>query len=134
MASHVPLLLLLLCGLTATHAQLRLFNLRASDLPSNLLGTTDGFVEVFCGSASLGKTSTRNNNVNPWWEEEFTHFKAQQNDVLRMEVFDGDFLFDDLLGVCQRQIKVGTHHHDCFLKKGGTLHYSYTLQGQDQDQ
>uniref|UniRef100_UPI0037E97A9D perforin-1-like n=1 Tax=Semicossyphus pulcher TaxID=241346 RepID=UPI0037E97A9D len=130
MASSLPLLLLVLCSLTVTDAQLKLFNLRASDLPSNILGTTDGYVKVFCGSATLGKTSVRNDNINPWWEEEFSHFKAQENDVLRMEVFDSDFLADDLVGVCQRQIKVGTHQHDCFLKKGGTLHYSYTLSGQ----
>ncbi|XP_041644236.1 perforin-1-like [Cheilinus undulatus] len=131
MASNLSLLLLLLCGLTATHAQLKLFNLRASELPSNLLGTTDGFVKVFCGSASLGKTSVRNNDQNPWWGEEFSYFKAKENDVLKLEVFDSDILFDDRLGVCEREIKVGTHEHDCYLKKGGTLHYSYTLQGRN---
>ncbi|XP_042356922.1 perforin-1-like isoform X2 [Plectropomus leopardus] len=129
MASGRPLLLLLLvlCSLTAADAQLKVFNLRASNLPSNILGTTDGYVKVYCGSANLGETSIRNNAQNPWWEEEFNHFKAQQNDVLRLEVHDSDYVFDDLLGVCQRQIKVGTHQHNCFLKKGGSLHYSYTL-------
>ncbi|XP_051278186.1 perforin-1-like [Dicentrarchus labrax] len=127
MASSLPILLLVLCSLNVAKAQLKLFNLRASDLPSNLMGTADGYVKVFCGSASLGKTSIRNNTPDPWWKEEFTHFKAQQNDVLRLEVYDSDYLFDDLLGVCQRQIKLGTHKHDCFLKKGGILHYSYTL-------
>ncbi|CAJ1068626.1 perforin-1-like [Xyrichtys novacula] len=132
MASRLHLFLLLLCSLSATLAQIKVFDLRASDLSSNLLGTTDGFVKVFCGPASLGKTSVRNNDINPWWGEEFTYFKAQANDVLRLEVYDSDILFDDELGVCQRQIKVGTHQHDCYLKKGGVLHYSYTLQGQRQ--
>ncbi|XP_060928147.1 perforin-1-like [Limanda limanda] len=127
MASSLLLLLLLLYSLTVAVAQLRLFNLRASDLHSNILGTPDAYVKVFCGSADLGETSVRNNNPNPWWEEEFTHFKAQQNDILRLEVHDSDFLFDDLVGVCQRQIKLGTHEHDCYLERGGTLHYSYTL-------
>ncbi|KAM7416989.1 hypothetical protein PAMA_018868 [Pampus argenteus] len=129
MACSLSLLLLVLCGLTVAEAQLKLFNLRASDLSSNILGITDGYVKVFCGSADLGETSVRNNNQNPWWEEEFTYFKAQENDVLRLEVHDSDILFDDLLGVCQRQIKVGTHEHDCFLEKGGTLHYAYTFGG-----
>ncbi|XP_033475081.2 perforin-1-like [Epinephelus lanceolatus] len=128
MASSRPLLLLvLLCSLTVTEAQLRLFNLRASDLPSNILGTTDGYVKVYCGATYVGETSVRNNNQNPWWEEEFTHFKAQENEVLRLEVHDSDFFFDDLVGVCQRQMKQGTHKHDCYLEKGGILHYSYTL-------
>ncbi|CAG5917876.1 perforin-1-like [Menidia menidia] len=127
MASRLPVFLLLLCIPTLAWSQLKLFDLRASDLPSSLFGTTDGYVKVFCGAATLGKTSVRNNNQHPWWEEEFAHFNAKENDILRLEVLDSDFLFDDLLGVCQRQIKPGTHEHDCFLEKGGTLHYTYTL-------
>ena len=127
MASCSPLLLLVLCTLTVAEAQLKLFNLRASNLPSGILGITDGYVKVFCGSVTLGETSVRNNNPNPWWEEEFTHFNARKNDVMRIEVHDSDILYDDLLGVCQRQIKLGTHKHDCFLEKGGTLHYTYSL-------
>uniref|UniRef100_A0A3Q3A5Y3 Perforin-1-like n=2 Tax=Kryptolebias marmoratus TaxID=37003 RepID=A0A3Q3A5Y3_KRYMA len=127
MASNLPLLLLVLSGLSMAQSQLTLFNLRATGLPSDLFGTTDGYVKVFCSATSLGKTSVRRDTVNPWWEEEFSHFQAQENEVLRLEVYDSDLLFDDLLGVCQRQIKLGSHEHDCFLKKGGTLHYSYTL-------
>lgn len=121
------LLLLVMCSLSMTQSKMMLFNLRASSLPSGLLGTTDGFIKVFCGSATLGMTSICNDNANPWWDEEFVYFKAQQNDILRLEVYDNDIVFDDLLGVCQRQIKLGTHEHDCFLEKGGTLHYTYTL-------
>ncbi|XP_077943581.1 perforin-1-like [Gasterosteus aculeatus] len=127
MASTRPLLLLVLCSLTLTDAQFRLFNLRASDLSANLLGTTDAYVKVFCGSSNLGETSVSRNEKNPWWEEEFTTYKGQENDVMKLEVFDSDILLDDQLGVCQRQLKLGTHTHDCFLKKGGTLHYTYTL-------
>lgn len=127
MISSFSVLMLVLSSLHVVQSQFRLFNLQASDLPSDLLGTTDGYVKVFCGAASLGKTSVRRDTVDPWWEEEFSHFLAQENDVLRLEVYDSDLLFDDLLGVCQRQIKLGSHEHDCFLEKGGTLHYSYTL-------
>ncbi|XP_023129124.1 uncharacterized protein LOC111570532 isoform X1 [Amphiprion ocellaris] len=127
MASSLPLLLLVLCSLSVAQCQLRLFNLRATGLPSDLLGTTDGYVKVFCGADTLGKTSVRNDNANPWWEEEFTYFKAQENEVMRLEVHDSDLLFDDLLGVCQRQLKLGTYEHDCYLEKGGTLHYTYTF-------
>lgn len=127
MSPNVFILLLVLSTVTASQAQLRVFNLRASDLPSDLLGITDGYVKVFCGSASLGKTAVREDTVNPWWGEEFSSYNAQQSDVLRLEVHDKDLLFDDLLGVCQRQIKAGTHRHDCFLEKGGMLHYTYTL-------
>ncbi|XP_023253320.1 perforin-1-like [Seriola lalandi dorsalis] len=127
MASSLPLLLLVLCSLSVAQSQLRVFNLRASGLPSDLFGVTDGYVKVFCSSAAMGMTSIRHDNPNPWWEEQFTNSNAQVNDVLRLEVFDHDFVFDDLLGVCQCQIKPGTHEHDCFLKEGGSLHYAYTL-------
>ncbi|XP_047447358.1 perforin-1-like [Mugil cephalus] len=127
MASSFPLILLVLSSLGVAQSQLKVYNLRASKLPSNLVSTTDGYVKVFSGSASLGKTSARNNDANPWWDEEFAYFSALENEVLRLEVYDDDILFDDLLGVCQRQIQLGTHEHDCYLEKGGTLHYAYTL-------
>ncbi|KAF3848437.1 hypothetical protein F7725_014934 [Dissostichus mawsoni] len=98
-------------------AQLKLFNLRASKLHSSTLGKPDAYVEVFCGSANLGETSVHNNNPNPWWEEDFTHFKARVNDVMMLKVYDQDFGLDDLLGVCQRQIKLGTHEHECYLEE-----------------
>ncbi|XP_067087998.1 perforin-1-like [Osmerus mordax] len=116
--------LLLLVG---THAQIKIFNLRATNLPSDLLGITDAYVKVFCGPDALGTTSVRNNDKNPWWQEEFKSFKTVENDVLRLDVYDSDVLVDDHLGTCQRKVEGGTHQHDCFLKKGGTLTYSYTL-------
>ncbi|XP_077378901.1 uncharacterized protein LOC144019610 [Festucalex cinctus] len=127
MASSLSFLLLVLCALPVAQAQLKVFNLRASGLPSDILGITDGYVNVFCGSATLGTTTVREDTVNPWWEEKFSYFKAQESDVLRLEVHDRDLLFDDLLGVCQRQIRPGTHEHDCYLEEGGTLHYAYTF-------
>ncbi|XP_060893457.1 double C2-like domain-containing protein alpha [Labrus mixtus] len=130
MASSLPLLLLLLCTLNVAHSNIRIFNLRATGLPSDLFGTTDGYVKVSFASVGLGKTSVQRNTVNPWWTEEFSYFNAEENDVLMFEVFDSDLIFDDLLGVCQRQVKVGTHSFDCYLEKQGTFHYSYTLQGQ----
>ncbi|KAF3848438.1 hypothetical protein F7725_014935 [Dissostichus mawsoni] len=108
-------------------AQLKVFNLRASKLHSGILGTPDAYVEVFCGSANLGETSVRHNNRNPWWEEDFTYFNTQENDMMMLKVHDHDIGLDDLLGVCQRQIKLGTHEHECFLEEGGSLHYAYTL-------
>lgn len=124
---RLPLLLLVLSSLSMTEAQIKVFNLKASDLPSNLLGTTDGYVKVSLGSILLGKTSVRRNNKNPWWEEEFLYFDAKEGDTLRLELLDSDVLLDDLLGVCQRQLRLGTYDINCYLEKGGTLHYSYTV-------
>lgn len=127
MASALPLLLLVVFSLSVAQAQIKVFDLRAIDLPSNLLAKPDGYVKVSCGAASLGQTSVREDSNHPWWEEEFQNFNAKENDILKLEVLDSDFLFDDLIGVCQRPVKIGTHSHDCFLAEGGTLHYSYTL-------
>ncbi|XP_057686840.1 perforin-1-like [Corythoichthys intestinalis] len=132
MVSGLSHFLLVLSALAVAQAQLKVFNLRASGLPSDILGITDGYVKVFCSSEYLGKTEVRDDNANPWWEEEFSHFKAQEGDVLRLEVYDRDLVFHDLLGVCQRQIRPGTHEHDCYLKKGGTLHYVYNLNQSNQ--
>merc|ERR1712168_1418484 len=64
----------------------------------------------------------------PWWEEEFNHFRAQTGEVLKLEVFDSDIGFDDNLGTCQRSIQVGVWKDlECYLKRGGTLYYSYTF-------
>lgn len=127
MASRLSLLLLVALSLAVARAQLRLFDLRASDLPSSIFAVTDGYVKVYCGSTPLGSTSVRNNDKNPWWEEEFSWFLAEEGDTLRLEVLDADVLFDDLIGTCSRQLRSGSYDIDCFLEKGGTLHYSYTL-------
>ncbi|CAB1441925.1 unnamed protein product [Pleuronectes platessa] len=67
------------------------------------------------------------NQKSIFWEEEFSDPMAQQNDILRLEVHDEDLIFADLLGVCQRHINKGTHEIDCYLEKGGTLQYTYSL-------
>lgn len=127
MASSLSLLLLVLCSLAAAQARLKVFNLRATGLPSDALGVSDGYVKVSCGAVSMGKTAVLHNQVNPWWEEEFAYLDARENDFLKLEVFDSDLIFDDQLGSCSRQLKRGTYDHQCTLVDGGSLYYSYTL-------
>lgn len=125
--SSASLLLLVLCGLAVAQGDVRVYNLRATGLPSDALGISDGYVKVFSGPASLGKTSTLHNQVNPWWKEEFIYKNAVENDILRLEVYDSDLIFDDRLGVCSMQLKIGSFDHQCTLDEGGSLFYSYTL-------
>lgn len=125
--SSASLLLLVLCGLAVAQGDVRVYNLRATGLPSDVLGIADGYVKVFSGPASLGNTATLHNQVNPWWKEEFIYKNAVENDILRLEVYDSDLIFDDRLGVCSMQLKMGSFDHQCTLDEGGSLFYSYTL-------
>ncbi|XP_029619584.1 GTPase activating protein 1-like [Salmo trutta] len=127
--------LLVVCVLTVVQIYaaeepkvLKVFNLRASDLDSDLLGIPDAYVEVFRAYGFLGRTEVKNNNADPSWEEEFSFLNAHENNTLRLEVYDSDIFFDDLLGTCECSIKIGTWQHQCFLKTGGTLYYSYILE------
>lgn len=127
MSSSVSLLLLVLCGLAAAQDGLRVYNLRATGLPTDALGTADGYVKVFSGAASLGRTTTLHNQINPWWDEVFSYRNALENDTLRLEVYDKDLVFDDRLGVCATRLRKGRFDYQCTLDEGGSLYYSYTL-------
>ncbi|XP_062274113.1 uncharacterized protein LOC133979583 isoform X1 [Scomber scombrus] len=127
MASSLSLLLLALCALTVAEAGLRVFNLRATDLVPDPIGPCDGYVKLFLGSAKLGTTSVIDNDDNPWWEEEFAYLTARQHDVLRLEVYDRDLIYDDLVGICETQIKKGNYVYYCNLDDDVTLYFSTTL-------
>ncbi|XP_072288713.1 perforin-1-like [Eucyclogobius newberryi] len=126
MTSPLPLLLLLL-GVSLSQAQLRIYDLRASGLDADPTTRADGYVKVFCNGASLGQTSFKKDEANPWWSEEFTYYNTQGNILLKLEVHDRDLMYDDWLGGCERTVKAGTHRENCPLQKGGTLYFSYTL-------
>lgn len=127
MASRLALLLLAACGLAVARADLKVSNLRASNLPEDSWSGVDAYVEVSCDSTSLGTTAVRKDDKDPWWGEEFSSLDAEQGDVLLLEVFDEDVIFDDKLGTCTTSLKVGSHDIDCSLDEGGTLHFSYSM-------
>ncbi|XP_064882931.1 perforin-1-like [Oncorhynchus nerka] len=134
-SSSLPWCLLVVCVLTVVQIYaaeepmvLKVFNLHATDLQSSLLGTPDAYVEVFRAHGFLGRTEVKNNNHDPSWKDEFSFLNARENNILRLEVYDSDIFFDNLLGTCERSIKIGTWQHKCFLKTGGILNYSYTLE------
>uniref|UniRef100_A0A4W5KKF4 C2 domain-containing protein n=1 Tax=Hucho hucho TaxID=62062 RepID=A0A4W5KKF4_9TELE len=108
--------------------------LKASPNDRRIYGSLSHFVilvnypfKVFNCTGYGGRTEVKNNH-DPWWKEDFSFFNAYENNPVRLEVYNSDLLFDDLLGACERSIKNGTWQHSCFLKKGGTLYYSYTLE------
>ncbi|XP_058491576.1 perforin-1-like isoform X2 [Solea solea] len=127
MASSLPILMLLLCSLTVAQAELRVYNLRATNLPSDFFGTTDGYVKVFINTDLIGETSVEKNEKNPRWFEDLTYSAARTGDILRLEVHDSDPFFDDLVGSCARAIKPGTYSIKCNLMEGGQLQYTYSF-------
>ncbi|KAM3596381.1 uncharacterized protein V6R79_013531 [Siganus canaliculatus] len=130
MAYSLPLLLGALCCLSVAHGVLRVFNMRASGLETDIFGgDTDGYVRGFCNSASLGQTSVRKDDANPWWSEEFVSFTCAENAVLTLEVHDSDLIFDNMLGSCQTSVITGTNSNTCYLEGGAVFYYTveYTL-------
>ncbi|KAG7488943.1 hypothetical protein JOB18_001623 [Solea senegalensis] len=127
MASSLPILMLLLCSLTVAQAELRVYNLRATDLPSDFFGTTDGYVKAFINTDPIGETSVEKNEKNPSWFEDLTYSAAKTGDILRLEVHDSDPFFDDLVGSCATAIKRGTYSLKCYLMEGGKLQYTYSF-------
>ncbi|KAJ0068115.1 hypothetical protein NL108_016176 [Boleophthalmus pectinirostris] len=120
-------LLLLLLGVSLSSADLKVFNLYGDNVaPSGDL-RPDCYIKVFLDSTSLGQTSMIKDNKNPVWSDQFHYFDAQEYQQLRLEVWDRDLNFDDGLGICRTEIRVGTYKQSCYMTRGGLVHYTYTL-------
>ncbi|KAG7490394.1 perforin-1-like [Solea senegalensis] len=127
MAFSLPILMLLLCSLTVAEGELKVYDLHAEFLPFNWFGTTDGFVKVYSNMDSVGNTSVQLNDMNPTWDEEFSYPNAKEGDILTLDVFDDDFIYDDFLGNCEEIILPGNYSNFCSLLRGGVLHYTYSF-------
>ncbi|ROI15286.1 Perforin-1 [Anabarilius grahami] len=117
--------LMLASQLDFASAAVRVFGLNAKGLGGDLIGRPDAYVKVWCGSTYGGETEHRNSNANPTWSKEFNFPNCNTNDNLKLEVWDKDLVFDDLLGTCGRPVQYGSSTVTCYLTKKGTLFYSY---------
>ncbi|KAK9975705.1 hypothetical protein ABG768_020943 [Culter alburnus] len=116
-------MLMLASQLDFASAAVRVFGLNAKGLDGDFIGRSDTYVKVWCGSTYGGETE-QHSSTNPTWSKQFNFPNCNTNDNLKLEVWDKDLVFDDLLGTCGRLVQNGSFTVTCYLNEG-TLFYSY---------
>ncbi|CAJ1054051.1 perforin-1-like [Xyrichtys novacula] len=112
------------CPLKASRGTLVVTIVRAWNLYGDIWGTTDGYVKIQYGSYS-GRTSVISSN-DPRWNARFSIGKVDTQSDLKIEVWDDDWIYDDLLGSCAKSLKKGTHTYSCPTLRGD-VEVQYTL-------
>uniref|UniRef100_A0A096LRJ7 C2 domain-containing protein n=1 Tax=Poecilia formosa TaxID=48698 RepID=A0A096LRJ7_POEFO len=112
------------CPLHASRGTLSVTIVRGWDLFGDDLSVTDGYAKMFYGSIQHRTKMIESNN--PWWNAEFNLGKVDTRLVLKIEVWDEDPKYDDLLVHCEKYLSPGTHTFTC---KGdyGSVEAKYTL-------
>ncbi|KAF4114796.1 hypothetical protein G5714_005019 [Onychostoma macrolepis] len=87
-------------------------------VPSRITG------EVWCGSTFGGQTEYHKDTANPTWSAEFNFPNCRCNETLKLEVWDKDMTYDDLLGTCTKLVQYGSFTVTCYLNKG-TVFYRF---------
>ncbi|XP_036454625.1 BAG-associated GRAM protein 1-like [Colossoma macropomum] len=120
-------ILIIAAHLLPTDAAVRVWGLRAFNLDGDPIGPPDPYVKVSCGSTFSGMTDFRQDNANPTWSDEFNFPKCKAKDILKLEVWDKDLIYDDQLGTCTLKVQSGTQLKlDCIVGRG-SLSFSYLL-------
>ncbi|XP_066498682.1 perforin-1-like [Hoplias malabaricus] len=103
-------------------AQITVIAVKATGLWGDYFTQTDGYVKIFRnGKIFAGQTSVIWNRNNPTWNWKFS---LDVNDLtqftaVKFQVWDRDNTWDDdLLGVCQVQLKAGKQENFCYLNHG----------------
>lgn len=100
--------------------------MRAEGLYGDYSSGTDGYVKVFENkNILLGKTRTIDGNNNPFWNQEFDmdDMVLSENSKLKIEVWDADNYYDDLLGTCYAPLRSGNRGEVVCPLNNGQLFY-----------
>nr|XP_033799963.1 perforin-1-like [Geotrypetes seraphini] len=99
----------------------------SKDLQGDLTSAPDCYVKVFIG-AKMRRTRTIMNQNNPKWNEtlDFGDLMLTPELQLRVEVWDKDIIWDDLLGSCWRSIiaTAKDRKERCYFRHG-YLYFSF---------
>ncbi|XP_016522739.1 perforin-1-like, partial [Poecilia formosa] len=104
------------CPLHASRGTLAVSIVQGWNLYGDVIGKTDGYAKIYYGSIQR-KTQVIESN-NPWWNAWFLFGKVDTSLELKIEVWDKDPKYDDLLVQCAKYLSPGTHTFTCKGKLG----------------
>ncbi|KAJ6652125.1 hypothetical protein lerEdw1_013165 [Lerista edwardsae] len=110
-------------------AHLKVHMQNGSDLWADLFSATDAYVKVFFQGRELRTTIIKNNNKPSWSETlDFGPVVLTGLDYIKVEVWDKDFKYDDLLATCSEFLVAGPSRPLHCYPKYGSVKYSYEVQ------
>ncbi|XP_026214875.1 perforin-1-like [Anabas testudineus] len=112
------------CPLHAWRGTLEITIVRAWSLYGDYAGPTDAYAKMWYGSF-FHKTKMISSN-DPYWNDRYYLGKVDTHHRLKVEVWDEDLQYDDLLGSCERNLMQGSHRFTCSTLQGA-FEVKYTL-------
>ncbi|XP_067441296.1 perforin-1-like isoform X2 [Thunnus thynnus] len=112
------------CPLRAQRGTLEVTIIRAWDLYGDTFSATDGYVKLQYGSIRRRTDVVTSNN--PWWNARYDLGTVDTSLTLRIEVWDEDVRYDDLMIYCELSPTQGSHGVTGSLEVGG-LEFDYKL-------
>ncbi|XP_007250855.3 perforin-1-like [Astyanax mexicanus] len=119
-----PNLSLNCCPFKSQRGLLSVTVIRAWGLKGDLVGKTEGYVKVRYERHFRQTHWIRSND--PTWNQTYHLGNVYSGSRLRLEVWDKDVRYDDLLGGCSVSVISGEHRHVCGLNNG-RFEFSYKL-------
>nr|XP_046227201.1 perforin-1-like [Scatophagus argus]XP_046227208.1 perforin-1-like [Scatophagus argus] len=115
------------CPLRTSRGRLVVTIVQAWNLDGDyrLFSPTDSYAKMWYGGSNYKMTRMISSD-NPWWNAAYDLDEVDAHLGLKIEVWDADWIYDDLLGSCTRYLRQGTHSFTCPAETGG-FEVKYTL-------